>query len=307
MKRYYLIIISLLGVLGTGYSQYSPMLEEGSEWYHYFRFEASCNHHLQVSGDTIINQKTYKKLINLGDECNYSIESYYREDTITKQVFQHIPYSTTDTVEVLVFDYSHSVGDTLTVFVDLLTSYTLVIDSISSIIPVCGICEPTTETSLENPNVFHLRILDCPSCRPIVWVEGIGNLSDPFIPIAGWTGWPEPDNILLCHYNNEGSNDYHHPYSTEFSFCEGPMVEVVDLTNEQEIKIYPNPSKDMVTIQSESQLAQVLIYDAYGRLLMQNSSNITGIIDLSDIKAGLITLVITTVDRRRKIERVLKM
>ena len=68
-------------------AQYRPMLEEGSEWYHYFWFEASCNHELRVQGDTTINGKDYKVVLNERDLCNFEEKTFVREDLETRQVY----------------------------------------------------------------------------------------------------------------------------------------------------------------------------------------------------------------------------
>tara|TARA_B110000037_G_scaffold56318_1_gene68834 strand:- start:1212 stop:2372 length:1161 start_codon:yes stop_codon:yes gene_type:complete len=67
-----------------------------------------------------------------------------------------------------------------------------------------------------------------------------------------------------------------------------PCVTGTDYQNVNNLKIYPNPSSDFLTIQSNNLINPISIYDITGKLIIQNIGNAKEInIDISNLRSGL--------------------
>jgi hypothetical protein len=67
-----------------------------------------------------------------------------------------------------------------------------------------------------------------------------------------------------------------------------PCVSGTDFQNINNLKIYPNPSSDFLTIQSNNLINPIFIYDITGKLIIQNIGNAEEInIDISNLRSGL--------------------
>ncbi len=78
-------------------------------------------------------------------------------------------------------------------------------------------------------------------------------------------------------------------------------INEIDLGDE--VKIYPNPTKNIVNIVSEKPFTKVEVYDAYGRLLIEQSNTT---VDLSHFEKGMYFIQLMNNDKvilRRKIVR----
>lgn len=285
------IILILLIIPTLGISQYLPMLNQGSEWYHYFWFEASCNHHLVVDGDTIINNIEYKKIINQGDLCNYPYYTFAREDTINKQVYYH--YS--DTTEIMIYDFSLTEGDTLRSTFQY-SEFDMVLDSISVHLPQYSPCFLPPEVYINEPRIFYLSHVNCLHCDQIIWIEGIGNISNPFYSFESWTAG-SLGNALLCHFDETGFRDYHYVYCEEPEPCQGPIVSTDEVEKETLIKFYPNPFSDKVYLEVADDvdfINSIEFYNSEGLLIRRESEILSQNINLSRFNSGLIYVVIRT-------------
>jgi hypothetical protein len=69
-------------------------------------------------------------------------------------------------------------------------------------------------------------------------------------------------------------------------------VEIGSLQNE-EFKIYPNPAKDYVSIQTSEKVNEVYIFDIFGKIRLQSTSY-NGKIDVSALKRGIYVMQIIT-------------
>ena len=288
MNRALSLLLLKLLVVCTAYGQYRPMLAEGSEWYHYYFFEASCNHHLVVNGDTTLNNIQYKKIVNKGNLCNFERYTLVREDTSTRQVF----YNYGGMQEILIYDFSMQVGDTIR---SIFPSYQfeLVLDSITNTVPSENACDHPPELFLEEARVFHLSSTDCPSCWSAVWVEGIGNISNPFQPAFSWNGGNLGD-ALLCHFDPSGFRDYHYVFCEEPEPCLGPVVNTFNLLDNASFSLYPNPAEDEVFLEMVGEalkINQVQIYNSRGQLLGVETLRPYGSIKLNKYPSGLIILL----------------
>ncbi len=278
------------------------MLINGNEWYHYFWFEASCNHQLVVEGDSIINDISYKRIVNNGDECNYPYESFYREDVANKQVFYHYY----DTTEILIYDYSLLPGDTIESTYQYY-QFSLVLDSISTVIPQHSSSIFVPELMLDHPRIFYLSSTGG-SSRSAIWIEGIGNIADPFHPNTPWTAGALGD-ALLCHFDNTGFRDYHDIYEEESAPCLGPIVSIDEISHQDRsflVNVFPNPSTEFITIETDIELKDISVLDISGKLLKRYPANKLDEIDMTNFSSGVLFFVFQTVDNKYEIKKIVK-
>ncbi len=112
------------------------------------------------------------------------------------------------------------------------------------------------------------------------WIEGIGSnkglLSSASMAVVG--GYEE----LLCVHDN-GTLIYKNP---EYNTCdEITIVENIEHTN---LKIYPNPAKEMVYIENlPSQVSMVGVCDITGKTVKTADLNKTQSINVKNLKQGI--------------------
>ncbi len=284
------LILFLLLIPVWGISQYKPMLNEGSAWHHYHWFEGSCNQHLIVENDTTINNIDYKKIANQGDHCYYTNYTFVREDTISKKVY----YNYFDT-DIMIYDFSLTAGDTIKSTFQYY-EFELVLDSISGLLPQYPACILPPEVFIQNPKVFYLTDLKYPNSAQIIWIEGIGNISNPFISYLPWTAGDMGD-ALLCHFDETGFQDYHYVYCEEPEPCQGPvLINTIDKT-EPEINFYPNPFFDKVYLEvsgKENFIKSIEYYNSEGQFIRSENEISSQNINLSGFDSGLIYVIIRT-------------
>ncbi len=251
------------------------MLGNKSKWNIFFFFEGSFNESYQIDGDTIINNKTYKKLYQYAESTTPRLYAFYREDTILKKVYR-LNYSDFDVNEILIFDFSLSVGQTF--FYD---SYSIVLDSISNKIILNSRNDPESVfLSIKNPNIFYFN-------NGIIWIEGIGSPGAILSPF-GTICYSCQDNNLLCHFDSSGNLDYHLKTQYEINNCYGPNINDISQINDNNINIYPNPSNNGIFNISGANLIGYQIFDMHGQLVkMQSKQSRIIILDISNFTNGL--------------------
>lgn len=75
---------------------------------------------------------------------------------------------------------------------------------------------------------------------------------------------------------------------------------------DQSIKVYPNPSADVVNVQSQNEINIIELYDLQGRLLQINQINtVSAQLDLTGRQSGIYFVKITT-DKGSKVEKLIK-
>jgi len=126
-------------------------------------------------------------------------------------------------------------------------------------------------------------------------------------------------NILLKVKSNntliEGDNvtkkadiffDYNAPISTNiantiFQSLSNPSFEV-----DNAIKVYPNPTKNTINIQSSNNIKSIQFYDAQGRILQTSIvEDVSKTLDITERQTGIYYLKITS-DKGMKVEKVVK-
>jgi hypothetical protein len=89
-------------------------------------------------------------------------------------------------------------------------------------------------------------------------------------------------------------------------------IEVMLCTGLSEIdnnsfSVFPNPANDIVTIQSDKEIASVLVYDYSGKLVrMVEPNSFATKLDVSDLVAGFYSFTVTMNDHSQKTLKVIK-
>ena len=279
MKQVYLLLI--LGVIGLNLQAqtYYPMPTQDATWnFEYYVFanlpfsNAECiMRHYGLAGDTVINNKTYHKLYgnNLPQDYPYFDTQFnlptahyvgaYREDS-TKKVWM---YMANDSLERLYYDFALNANDSF-YFDPALHSggggahYVIYTDSILI-------------------NGSYRKQWHFSNGGGEIWIEGIGSLS-------GWFEW----NYVACGFAlNLRCMDVsqNQIYNTGACHCDTytPLQKVA--ANESEIKLYPNPASNFLTIDTKIAVTDVEIYNNLGQLVLRESFE--SVIDLTELATGL--------------------
>lgn len=295
-KKTFFISVFLFSIINLFSQEYDPVIKEGSFWdikEASWNVDASTNvtcirrKRIQVNGDTIISNKTYKKLKHsyfseIIDLCNVQIphtinESdfetinnlFLRED-ISKKTLYILEVGDTKFKEFILCDFNLKIGDTLKNYFwnDENSEYTITISDI--------------KINKNNKRVFH-------TSSGHSYTEGIGRNDSNLIPYNLISeGLIES---VFCWGNTKNQNN-----------CD--VVLNTEKHQLSSIKIFPNPVKDILTIQNTNESA-IKIFSVNGSLLKTSISNSNSNVkvDISSFKSGIYILEIsnTTGKQRSKI------
>ncbi len=279
MKK--VIILSVCSIWAVlVYSQdYFPIIEEGKTWNvlavaasYPYPWDTTCSTiSYQLSGDTIIDAVTYKKMYSSYEEipANWNLYSFIREDA-NKKVWLK---DTMAEDEYLLYDFSINEGDSL-----LVGNYEpvyLFVDSVTSIM--------VNETLRQK---YWMSCKAQPDYRE-TWIEGIGSnkgivWSGSAFITGGWY-W------LLCTTENGGST-YMNPNFNTCYFLSTSIAERESL----KFNIYPNPANTWVafdyTLPLHETQGTIEITDNLGRTI--HTIDITQqqgqyVLDTRNYKAGV--------------------
>lgn len=240
-----------------------------------------------IKGDTTINGVIYHKVYKnirqhwtCGSEENFTDNEYsgaFRNDVAEKKV-----YYLNNGEEKLAYDFNISVGDTLSKNHIIIYDNTIVynIDSV--------------EVQSVYRNRYHLKVNN--SFFAFI-VEGIGNSSGgAFTPIYERAEtWYE----FYCHRLNGEPAWSDFPQNSDCS-----MLSIQDNLPaiQSQVKIYPNPTKDGITIESENKIDKIQVYDMLGNLLLLSENEIR--INLKHLQRGNYLILVTDVSGKRMVESV---
>lgn len=100
--------------------------------------------------------------------------------------------------------------------------------------------------------------------------------------------------------------DYNHPIITNFANTTFQELSVPEKNLNQAIKIYPNPTDDVVDIKADSTIRSIQVYDVQGRILISKIlSEENASVDLSSYSSGIYYLKINS-DNGAKTEKLIK-
>ena len=269
--RLYTMLTLLLfaGEMTLRAQEYVPIIQEGNEWNtltvitDYWPNYTYINEVDWCSGDTIIEDVRYTIIMRTINEDSPRLFSLLREEN--GKVWYRGLYNEYQT-DILLYDFTAQVGDTILDSEPYLFGYYFVVDSIS-IEHLGGVDRKKYWFGLEYDYAGEPYALE-------TWIEGIG--SDWGLLTSGSHIYCGSYSRALCFHQN-GELVWYNP---EYGACTVTGVEEIM----EPISIYPNPAKDMLHINGVDN-EMVSVYDDSGRLVMQEIYN--GQLDINNLESGL--------------------
>lgn len=265
-KTKVILLLLLAGGMTMQAQDYIPVVQKGNEWHTFETAIHWINNYVNwCSGDTLIGDVRYMKIMGTLNDGNPNLFTVLREED-GKVWKRHLNTSE----ETLLYDFTASVGDTLTIG-DF--GQRLIVDSIG-----------TVQIGNADRKKFWLRLQ---SNNPggyqftETWVEGIG--SDYGLLWSGYLSIPDGWHCLLCFHQN-GELVWENP---EYGTC---TYDAIEENKDSEISIYPNPVGDRVIIEG-IEVAEVDVYNALGQRVRTVQS--TNEINVSGLQEGVYLLFIT--------------
>lgn len=272
------------------FSQYIPLLKDNAMWHVYqVYWEGGWTVTQQLTGDTVINNNAYKKLVS-SDPLEGPF--FLREDTSTRKVYQYV-----NDTEFLLYDFSLQPGD-MFIFTNPgspSSTVQLHLDSITSTIDPVFFNPATDWTTVTPLRVYYFTDTNTTIYNQILWVEGLGALSGLLLPADAWGGeaW---GNKLLCHNTTPDTIDYHFVFWWEPSPCMGPLLSI-NSHDKNQCKIYPVPATSKITIEMDQPVTgniQICITDILGNEVKNTSMNsMKMIIDVENLSEGIYFITLT--------------
>jgi hypothetical protein len=268
---------------------YVQMPVENAIWSEYYLVYDNIDpdiypYYIIENGDTVINNLTYHKIFKSNDTViDFSGDSYtgcFREDS-NKAVY-FLPQDSIN--EVLMYDFSKQVGDTLEIPATQLWKYetlSLIIYKIDSV-----------EIEGNFRKVTHFT--EWPT-NELCWIEGIGSNMGFLYSFYSYGIGEGPE--LNCFTHNDVFI-YQNPeswLSNCFVFTEIKDQKYIEL----EMKIFPNPATTFITIQIKEgiPIEQVIIYNHLGQKVLEIKP-VNNTVDVSKLKPGMYFLEVTTRESR---------
>jgi len=248
-----------------------------------------------LSGDTILNNRTYRKVIGRSSN-NLGQPTYYigaiREES-GKVFKQYTDYETMIITEFLLYDFTVEVGDTI---------YSTAPSGELYRKPVVLKIDTIELLNGEKRKRFSFD-------RASEWIEGIGSINGFFTPSEELAiGYSIP--YLVC-YKQDGIE-----YYKNNNLCpDGTCCDAISgLENpkqiDQTISLSPNPTNRFIQFNFPEYIQQcksIKLYDSLGNLL-QNSIKINNnlVLDLSNYSSGLYFVVIEF-DKNYELHKIIKL
>lgn len=299
-----LLILNILGVTLSSFSQYAPTLKENCEWYTHSWFEFSYNETFQIIGDSTINDTTYKKI---GSYPTGTIPTFYNINLVREDINSRKIYRRANGIDYLMYDFSLQQGDTFTIKrMDGGSLHKLVLDSITN--TLFNNTVNFLETDIENMRVYYFHDPASTYIDNVVWIEGIGSLTGLIYSDQSWNGgiWGE---TLLCHYNENSIRDFHYIYYEEPSPCESYLSSNGNLETQNLVKISPNPSTDGLYRVEGQNIKSIEVFNSSGNKVLFLSSDIrdNSGINLSTYPAGMYFIRIVFTNEQHLVNKIIKL
>lgn len=223
--------------------------------------------------DTMIN----------GVECKKIIEVERYLDTIN--VFYHYMYSENDSVFFyaaddfqLLYDFGANSGDT--VVLDYFITYDD--NSLKMIIDSTG-------TIIVDDQERKIQYITCGDGMLIEFghhvIKGIGNTSFMFPTLDG-----SLDGPLRCYQDNFTGlflNPFHPDNGWNHQDCEEIITEIAETESKENISIFPNPTKNSISIQNIDRQTAYKIFDINGKILMRGIIFESSKINITELSKGI--------------------
>lgn len=293
MKR--IILLACFSILLSYYpnaQDYTPFPTSNAEWktFHYSFFGGSFTRRVVMSGDTMINNKTYQKIFRNDPYSQVPEDSlfYFRALREEDKKIYFVDIGTVE--EFLFYDFTKSVGDSVTIFSPNGASSPFAITSRIDAIDTIQLVDGNYRKR------YFFEYFD------EYWIEGIGSTLEPFRPLDLIS-----DNTftLECFSNNDQLL-----YSSTSSSCDG-FVNVSIPKNKNKITVFPNPFKDYLTVINDSEnskIKNISIIDFLGRAFFEVENIYEKEMELSlkNIPVGIYYLKINFENNTFLVEKIIK-
>jgi len=281
MKRTIIFLILFVPFLCKGQTEFAPV---GAEWHFSYDIDTEQPNqnytNYKVVKDTLIEEQTCRKIEGT---------LHQKDSTIILQPL--FVYNRNDSVFffnnflnrfTLLYDFTITPGDTLVIPVPYLSegfpNDTTVREIIDSIV--------IKEFQGEELKYFYTRSLDNWSFSGSggngIYAEKIGNLNQPFLPSPFVALFFQP---VRCYEDSDVSINF---FDKACDFV--LTTSIGNIENKINVKIYPNPAKLFITLESEELFSQnilVSIYNEMGELQMNwMQLGLSKVIDISSLLPG---------------------
>ena len=256
MKVIAFVLLFVFSNVSSNAQQYNPMLTNTNKWLVIGWFESCRTDSLWISGDTIFNNKVYKKLMGnaLSAWPTYpKLNSLLREDTTARKVFAlRVGSSDIDTTERILYDFSLQVGDSILLYNNhIFSSYHplpdtfgwYVVDSITQYNALIG-----------QRNLFHLSRkyysgFPISAFNYTTWIESVGEVDVKAIGnyTLNYYQGSIGGSTVSCFYQDGVKVVSNYVHGIDTCYCNSTigLKEVGYLSH---VEIYPNPFDDVINI-----------------------------------------------------------
>ena len=307
-------------------------ITDGCEW-------SVSDEKYMILGDTIINGVTYMKVYsqksNQPFEFDPSNAHYFtaiRDDSVSRKVYCNMPAGTwivrnnneigrtEEPQEFLLYDYSLSVGETVTFYtllIDINVDYYVVNEGVATRVESCGLLSGVLNGDSQsgydnNDTVVHLSdgtahkvislVVDINYLHTEdVWIEGIGSVwgfNNYFFDNEDYG-----ERRLLCFTNAEGA-DLH----TGFDLDENPddcynndYTSGISEKENKSLVLYPNPASQCFVInftEAQEGVKQVRVFDMLGKEVMSIENPSSNTINIANLTKG--TYIVQVISKNGK-------
>jgi len=243
-----------------------------TQWNELFSSLSTCTCVLNVTKDTIIDGKTYKKAIYNGEYCpQYGSGVFLREDSTAGTAWV---IDLADNQERLIMDLSLNIGDTFRIYPNAIYYDTIaIVDSVYF------------ENSLKKVRLNLISGVN--SSERLTFIEGVGSnfgIDYQINPFAFGGGVIGGDIYLLCSYK-DGILTYKNLF---IDTCYWVSADIDEISNTNKIKVYPNPTKDFLNIQTYDFVEKtIIIYNSIGQMVQSLDFMNHICLNISSLEDGL--------------------
>jgi hypothetical protein len=222
---------------------------------------------ISMCGDTSMNGQTYKILSSGTDVCDATdYEGAFREDTLNRLVY-YVPPSMSE--EQLLYDFNMQTGDTVKGYIETKAYQPDIVQAIDSVL----IGSKYRKRWLINPD-YSIYI-----------IEGIGSTYGLYEFSPG-DATDHSNYFLFCYQQND-----HTLYPDTTSDCKYPNSIIPDQELHDQVKVFPNPCKGSITVESENiLLKEIYLLNMLGQVIFTKKTNIRRLTQIDNLHQGIYIL-----------------
>ena len=266
MKHLIILISMILTPLLSISQQYHPFPEQNAYWT-VVEFNQQYNYWntyiYTVKGDTVLNDKPYKKIWQLDDipgtkDTLWVLHSFMRQDTIQKKVW-FIRHYMNETTEKLGYDFDVQIGDTVSLPA---FDYENIGDSL--FVVTTPLQDSTQLWNGEYRKNYAYMNLDGSDLDPYV-LEGIGTFRTPFPNLFYFDAWHQSE--MTCHKVNGVYLYGASPLPDECDFTVN-INEIMPLTT---VTLKPNPCNnyfDIILPENLKTELNIQLINTFGKVVL---------------------------------------